>query len=646
MSADKILDKEELIKAVLEYNPKANVTLLRKAYDFAKEAHAGKKRLSGDPYFIHPLEVTKSLILMRLDTPTLCAALLHDVLEDTKIKADKITELFGDEIASLVEGVTKIDEINLDGIEARRAENVRKVLLATIKDVRVILIKLADRLHNMETLKYMTREKQISISKETLDIYAPIAHKLGMSRTKSILEDLCLRYLEPEIYQYFKIKINKKIEEREAEVKAINERIEAELNERGIKDAKVFGRAKSFYSIYKKMQKKNVAFNEIFDLVAIRIIVSTIPQCYSALGVIHTLWKPMPHKFKDYISVPKSNDYQSLHTVVVGSHGKILEVQIRTKDMHYRSEEGIAAHWLYKGDERDKQFDKKIAWLKQILDWMRMSTDSKEFIETLKIDLFKDEIIVFTPKGEPIPLPEKSTPIDFAYEVHTEVGNHCCQAKVNNRIVSLDRCLKSGDIVEIITSSNARPSRNWLSFVKTNLAKSKIRQTLNIKIDKDPKKAREEIKEKENKEETLATKKKSGLKFSKCCNPKFGDDIRAFRTTDGKLTIHRKDCINVHSLEPSREVDMRWEAEKEPTVFRVFVDVSDKVGILAELLKIVADKINTIHAVHSKAKKDRVTIQFDVEIRSEEILEEICTELKTRAFVLGVTHKKIGPADR
>ncbi|MBI2141986.1 bifunctional (p)ppGpp synthetase/guanosine-3',5'-bis(diphosphate) 3'-pyrophosphohydrolase, partial [Candidatus Woesearchaeota archaeon] len=463
------LSKQEFLKRVLDYNPNADALLIERAYDFAEKSHEGQKRLCGRPFFMHCKDVAYMLVKLRLDTATICAGLLHDVLEDTGKRPEQLGKVFGDEILGLVQGVTKIRSISLGSKEEERAENVRKVLLATIKDIRVILIKLADRLHNMRTLKYTPEESRKAVSRETLDIYVPVAYKLGMYKIKSELEDLCLKYLNPSVYQELKRRVSRKKEEREGEVKSIISQIKKALANKGLRAA-ITGRAKNFHSIYRKMIKKGIPFDSVHDLSAIRILTESHDDCYRILGILHSTWTPILKNFDDYIATPKPNMYQSLHTEVI-MDGKPVEVQIRTWTMHHIAEEGIAAHWLYKDTERDKKFDRRIAWLKQILDWRMTSASAKEFVESLKIDLFKDEIYVITPKGDAIPLPEGATPVDFAYAVHTDVGNHCARAKVNNTIMPLDAELKSGDVVEIITAKNASPSRNWLQFVRTDNAK-------------------------------------------------------------------------------------------------------------------------------------------------------------------------------
>lgn len=451
--------------------------LVRRAYEFASKAHKGQHRLSGEDFIEHPLAVAAIVSEMEGDAPTLAAAILHDVVEDTPVKLENIKAEFGEEVAKLVDGVTKLSRIEFRSRVEEQVSNLRKMFLAMAEDWRVVVIRLADRLHNLRTLDALPLERQKRTAEETLEIYAPLAHRLGIWRLKWELEDLAFRYLHPEEYRSLARRIAAKRSEREEEVNAVIARLKERLAQEGIQ-CEVFGRAKNLYSIWRKMKAENKDLSEIYDLLAVRIIVSSVSDCYEVLGICHTMWKPVPGRFKDYIAMPKPNGYQSLHTTVVGPFGEPLEIQIRTREMDRTAEYGSAAHWRYKeGDRvRDRDFERKMSWLRQLLEWQREMTDAREFMEALKIDLFNDEVFVFTPKGDVIDLPVGSTPLDFAYKIHTDIGHHCVGAKVNGRIVPLDYKLNTGDIVEILTNrQSAGPSRDWLDIVKTSHARSKIR---------------------------------------------------------------------------------------------------------------------------------------------------------------------------
>jgi len=479
-----MLDK--LINKIKEYNPTADLDLVKKGYYFAEKAHSDQARNSGEPFFIHPFNVALILADLNMDISTIIAGLLHDTIEDTEVTFKDIEEEFSEEIAVIVDGVTKLKNIPYKTKQENQAENLRKMVLAMAKDIRVIIVKLADRLHNMRTLEYMSPAKKKEKALETLEIYAPLAHRMGISKIKWELEDLSLRYLNPTEYYDLVDKVSKKRDEREAYIKRISDLLGENLDKQNI-SYEISGRPKSFYSIYKKMTEKNKTFDEIFDLTAIRIIVDTVKECYESLGIVHNLWKPIPGRFKDYIAMPKPNMYQSIHTTVISKQGETFEVQIRTWDMHRVAEYGIAAHWKYKEgntEAKSGNLDSKLAWLRQLLEWQGDLQDPKDFMETLKIDFFTDEVYVFTPVGDVINLPDGSTPIDFAYRVHTEVGNRCVGAKVDGRIVPLDYKLKTGNIVEVLTSSNSGPSRDWVNIVKSPQARSRIRQWFKVK-DKD-----------------------------------------------------------------------------------------------------------------------------------------------------------------
>lgn len=468
-----------LIQKIKENCINVDLDVINKAFNLAFEAHKEQKRESGEPYIIHPIDVAVILAELGMDTSTIVAGLLHDVIEDTDYTYEDIKEIFSEEVANLVSGVTKITKMEYKSKEEQQADNFRKMLLAMANDIRVIIIKLADRLHNMRTLKYMPKEKQKRISKETLDIYAPIAHRLGISKVKWELEDLCFRYLHEEEYYDLVNQIAEKRVERETYIAKTIEGLYEKLEESSI-DSDIDGRPKHFYSIYRKMVTKNKSIEQIFDLTAIRILVNSVKDCYEVLGIVHTIYKPIPGRFKDYIAMPKPNMYQSLHTTVIGPQGKTFEIQIRTFEMHKTAEYGIAAHWKYKegdsSESKENSFENKLVWLRDMLEWQKETSDAEEFMEGFKINLFTDEIFLFTPKGVVIDLPNGATSIDFAYRIHTDIGNKCVGAKVNGKIVPLDYQLKTGQIVEILTSNNSKgPNMDWLNIAKSNQAKSKIR---------------------------------------------------------------------------------------------------------------------------------------------------------------------------
>lgn len=472
----------ELIEKMKTYHPTKDFGMVEKAYRLAVDAHKDQKRKSGEPYIIHPLKVAYILAELELDRETIVAGILHDVIEDTIYSYEDISRMFSEEIAALVDGVTKLGKLSYSTKEEIQAENYRKMFLAMAKDIRVILIKLADRLHNMRTLNYMTPAKQKEKAQETLDIYAPLAHRLGISKIRTEMEDLCFKYLNPEAYFDLEAKIEKKRIEREAFVSDIVKDVQAKMDEAGIK-GKIEGRSKHFFSIYKKMVNQNKTLDQIYDLFAVRAIVDSVRDCYGVLGIVHTMYKPMPGRFKDYIAMPKSNMYQSLHNTLIGPSGEPFEIQIRTWEMHRTSEYGIAAHWKYKegrtGDKSLKKEEAKLAWLRQILEWQKDMSDNKEYLDTIKLDLniFTDQVYAFTPQGDVIQLAKGSTPIDFAYMIHSAVGNKMVGARVNNKMVPIYWTIQNGDIVEIMTSQNSKgPSRDWLGIVRTSQARTKIKQ--------------------------------------------------------------------------------------------------------------------------------------------------------------------------
>jgi len=471
---------EKMLARVQKQHPGDSYLLVRKAYEFAEKAHAGQVRKSGEPYFIHPASVASILTDLMIDAPTIAAGLLHDTVEDCKcVTLETIQKEFGEEVSLLVDGVTKLDKLDFTDREEQKAESLRKMILAMSKDIRVVIIKLADRLHNMRTLRYQPEDRQKAIASETLDIFAPLAHRLGMNAIKQELEDLSFKYMNPDAYHDIAQKVGLRRAEREENIRMVISELSEKLDALGI-HYEMDGRPKHLYSIYKKMTEQNKTFDQIYDLIAVRIIVETVQDCYTVLGIVHTLWNQIPGRFKDYISVPKGNMYQSLHTTLIGGRKMPFpfEIQIRTWEMHRVAEFGVAAHWRYKeGGGPEGDLDNKLYWLRQILDWQNETRDSKEFIDSLKTDLFSDEVLLFTPKGDIVSMQRGSTPIDFAYRIHSGVGNHCVGAKINGRIVQLDTQLETGDRVEILTSPNSKgPSMDWLKVVKTQQAKSKIRQ--------------------------------------------------------------------------------------------------------------------------------------------------------------------------
>jgi GTP pyrophosphokinase len=467
---------EDLVEKVRAYSPEADLELLRRAYVFSAFEHKGQVRHSGEPYMVHPLEVADFLADMRLDVVAVAAGLLHDVVEDTLTTIERIEELFGAEVAHVVEGVTKISTIPFSSVEERQAENFRKMLLAMVDDIRVIIVKLADRLHNMRTLHHLPEDRRVKIAQETLDIYAPIANRLGMSKLKNELEELCFRYLEPKAYESLRSRVEARRRASETHIDELKATIAAKLDEAQVAYLHIDGRIKRLYSIWQKLKKQKIDLEQVYDFVALRVITKSVKDCYAALGIIHNTWSPVPGRIKDFIAMPRPNGYQSLHTSVISERGAPFEVQIRTEAMHEQAEEGIAAHWKYKegrvGDQRDERY---FQWMRQLLEWQQEVRDPQEFINHLKIDLYPEEVYIFTPKGEVKSLPRGATPLDFAYAIHTDVGHRCVGARVNGKMVPLRTRLKNGDIVEIITQSNHQPSRDWLNFVVTSRARQKIR---------------------------------------------------------------------------------------------------------------------------------------------------------------------------
>ena len=472
------MTKREFLSKIEEYNPNYDMNLIARAYDVADEMHRNQLRKSGEEYIIHPVAVAEILADLGMDQETIAAGLLHDVIEDTPYSLEDMEKEFGEEVTELVDGVTKLSALKFESKEERQAENLRKMFLAMSKDIRVLIIKLADRLHNLRTINYMTHEKIIEKCQETLDIYAPLASRLGIYSMKMELEDIALKFLEPTAYYDLAEQVSERKGERESAINNVVKEISKSLDEIGI-EHETYGRSKHFYSIYKKMKYQHKSLDEIFDLMAVRIIVNTVRDCYAALGLVHTMWTPIPGRFKDYIAMPKPNMYQSLHTTVIGDSGRPFEIQIRTQEMHRIAEYGIAAHWKYKEGITDDKEEVKLSWLRQALEWQKDVNDPKEFMESLKMDLFSNQVFVFTPQGDVIELPAGATPLDFAFKIHTDVGCKCVGAKVNGKMVTIDHHLENGNIVDIVTSPNAPgPSIDWLKIAKSSSARNKIRQWL------------------------------------------------------------------------------------------------------------------------------------------------------------------------
>ncbi|GAB4221145.1 MAG: bifunctional (p)ppGpp synthetase/guanosine-3',5'-bis(diphosphate) 3'-pyrophosphohydrolase [Spirochaetota bacterium] len=650
-------DIDTLISVIKENNPEIHIENIRKAYEIANEAHKDQQRLSGEPYIVHPMEVAIILANLKMDETTIIAALLHDVVEDTPINLDKVRELFGEEVATLVDGVTKISSLKKHTKQKEQAETLRKMLLATIQDARVIIIKLADKLHNMRTIMFQPEYKQKYIAQEVLDIYAPLAGRLGMSKIRSELEDLAFRVLYPDDYNAIVEHIKARRSELEAFIDSIRNVLQQRLKELNI-EAQIQGRIKHHYSIFKKLQQGRT-FDDIFDLRAIRIITNEVKDCYGILGIVHTIWTPIPSRFKDYIAVPKSNMYQSLHTTVIGPDGHPLEIQIRTWDMHATAEMGIAAHWLYKeGIKSFKPKYKNITILNNINEWQNEIKDTREFIKELKMDLYEDEIFVFTPKGKIIKLAKGSTPVDFAYLIHTEIGNHCTGAKVNNQLVPLKTELKSGDIVEILTSKKGHPSPAWLKFVKSSNARYKIRNWLrkNVELEDEHTEKEEKDKEKEKKEKiasvsipekelvklkSYTNKKKVGItidgtnnvmiRLSQCCQPIPGDDVVGFITRGRGITVHKKNCPALQRLqnESERFVDIQWEQSESTYPVKIAVEAMDRTNLLKDVAdEISLTKTNIIKAEASVVAKDQALLKFVLEVKSLNHLNDIMKRLK------------------
>lgn len=690
---------------------------LKKAYEFAEKAHAGQKRSSGEDYFIHPCAVVEILADYGFDSSTLIAAFLHDVLEDTEVTPEMLAAEFGDEILGLVQGVTKLDKLQFTTREDAQAENFRKFFMAMAKDLRVIIIKLADRLHNMRSLGYLPEEKQQRIARETLDVYAPLAGRLGISFFKCELEDLSMQYLYPDEYKYITECISKKRGERQALLDGIMEQIRAKMKEMGI-EGEVNGRPKHFYSIYKKMYQLHIDVDQIYDLLAVRIIVDSVKDCYTMLGEVHTMWKPIPGRFKDYIAMPKANNYQSLHTTVVAD-GETFEIQIRTYEMHRIAEYGIAAHWKYKEGTTgvDTDLDNKVRWLREVMDAEKNVGDAKEFMDAIKINVFDDEVFVFTPKGDVYDLPVGSTPVDLAYKIHSAIGNKCTGAKINRKIVPLSTRLQTGDIVEILTANGKGPSLDWLKFVKTSSARSRIRQYFKREQREENVRRGKEMLEREarrrgfsltdlmqvdvidtilqrlsvvSEEDLYANvgfgglstaqvltrlveafrkqhpeehaevvvdapssahrqKSKSGVlingnanftvRMAHCCTPVPGDEIVGYISRGRGVSVHRRDCPNVKSMEPERLIEAVWDTGGDESFnATLYITAENSGGLLAGITAYIAAAKMPITAANVKvdAKEHIADVVISVMIKSAEDLEDLVKKIKSINGVIDV----------
>src|SRR5438874_1283066 len=617
---------EDLLEKVRAYSPDADLELLRRAYVFSAFEHRGQVRRSGEPYLIHPLAVADFLVDLRLDVVAISAGLLHDVVEDTLTTIERIRELFGSDVAHVVEGVTKISAIPFSSTEERQAENFRKMLLAMVDDIRVILVKLADRVHNMRTLNHLPEERRLRVAQETRDIYAPIANRLGMSKVKNELEELAFKYLEPQAYDALRIKVDLKRRAAEGLIQTLKGTIEAKLGDAQIPVVVVDGRIKRLWSIHQKLKRQKIELDQVYDFIALRIVTTSIKDCYGALGIIHQTWSPVPGRIKDFVAMPRPNGYQSLHTSVISERGAPFEVQIRTVEMHRMAEEGIAAHWKYKegrvGDQRDERY---FQWMRQLLEYQQEVRDPQEFIQSLKVELYAEEVYAFTPKGLVKAFPRGATPIDFAYAVHTDVGHRCVGARVNGKMVPLRTHLRNGDIVEIVTAAGHKPSRDWLNFVVTSHARYEIKVP---GID-----------------DLMVFR-------ARCCNPIRGEKIVGYITRGKGVSVHSATCPNVVNLlyDPERRIDVEWDKgeagdKSAPYTVKLTMEVEDRKGLLAAVSAKIADINTNIRNMEAHTDHDRrARIDVTVEISDLKHLERVMKSLRGVDGVLDV--ERAGSAGR
>ncbi len=617
---------QDLLKKV----PYTNTELIQKAYSFAEKVHSKQLRLNKEPYIHHPLNVAYILAELKLDEPSICAALLHDTIKDESITKDILAKEFTPEIAQLVESTNLIQSIKNLPREDYQADTIRKVILSSVKDLRVIIIKLADRLHNLRTIDILPEDKRKHIAQDIFQIYAPIAHKLGLANIKWELEDLAFKQLQPEIYKDLSSKLKKTKDSREKEVEYIKSTLESELKNHNIQ-YEITGRSKHIYSIYKKMLKKNLSFEQLMDIVALRIITDSIPHCYELLGIVNNLWSPIKGRFDDYIASPKSNFYQSLHTIVTGPTKKPIEIQIRTKEMHEIAESGIAAHWKYKGIQEDKKFDQKLKWMMELNAIEKDSPQAKEIKKLLNIDLFEDEIFTSTPKGKIISLPKGATIIDFAYAVHSDLGDQCIAAKVNDSFVPLRATLKNSDVIEIITSKTQHPSRDWLKFVITSKAVSKIKKYildtkgLHVNAFKSHSKDKKELEELMIRVDSISDPK---LSISKCCKPLPGDKITGLVKSLDKVAIHKSDCSIIKKATSKKRVNAKW-LEKINNNLDLKVDAYDRKGLFTEILNsLIAFSTPIKQAKAKQLGDDFIECSFSIEVKDLKHLQELIFRVK------------------
>ena len=649
-----------LITKVKTSRPENDTDLITKAFAFAESAHENQKRRSGEPYIIHPVESAVILSDLKMDTATIAAALLHDVVEDTKFSIEDIKTEFGQEIADLVDGVTKISSLNEKTKQRDQAETLRKMLMATIKDARVIIIKLADRTHNMRTISAMPRAKQERIAQEVFDIYAPLAGRLGISQMRSELEDLAFEVIYPEEYNELKTKISERREEMEAYIEYIQSELSSAIHKSGM-SANITGRVKHYYSIYKKLKAQNKSLDDIYDIRAVRVLTDEVRSCYAILGIVHTLWSPIPARFKDYIAVPKSNLYQSLHTTVTGPDNHFLEIQIRTFEMDRTAEIGIAAHWAYKEKVNAANENVKyVSLLQDIKKWRDEIKNTREFMTELKMDLYKEEIFAFTPNGKIIKLPFGATPVDFAYSIHSEVGNHCSGARINNKLVPLKTEIQNGDIVEIITTANKGPTESWLKFVKSSGARNKIKSWLNHKKKLLLPDSQEEKKEKTQKQTRVSVPQNELIKISKlssknkssvivdgnsnvlislaqCCQPIPGDEVIGFITRGKGISVHKKNCASIKRLAHSSErfIKIVWAESAGSHPVKIAVEAEDRPNLLKDITdKIYQMNVNIVKMEGEATKSGNAEMRFVIEVKSIEELNAILKKIRETKNVL------------